>query len=40
VIKDRGFYVGLNYNSDLAGLEIDPKKLGRDLTRKIKDPGK
>jgi hypothetical protein len=40
VIKDRGFYIGLNYNSDLAGLEIDPKKLGRDLTKETKDAEK
>ena len=39
-IKDRGFYVGLNYNSDLAGLEIDPKKLWRDLTKEVKDAEK
>ena len=29
----RGFYVGLNYNSDLAGLEIDPNQLARDLEK-------
>ena len=28
-----GFLIGVQFNSDLAGLEVEPSKLARDLTK-------